>query len=197
MRINLPRIASASLLIIAAFPPASISQESASVTASGIFARGSSPEAVALATASAVQSDPKLSPQLVLDVVETFARNLSGVDLESAVSEVFRVLAELAPESVVTAVASVAGKYPALAVAVAEGAARGNPSLARLVSAAALQAAPETDQSTLATAVADAAALEYPVVLGWLGDPLDWAGLPSAAFPGGGGGGTRPRPYSE
>jgi len=197
MRTHLPRIAASSLLLIVAPPTVSLSQDPAPVTASGIFARGSSPETVALAVASAVQSDPKLSPQLVLDTVDIFARSLSGVDLESAVSEVFRVLAALAPESVVSAVGSVAGKYPSLAVAAAEGAARGNPSLARQVSAAALQAAPETDQSTLATAVADAAALEYPMVLGWLGDPLDWADLPSSAFPGGGGGGSRPLPYSD
>jgi hypothetical protein len=87
-------------------------------------------------------------------------------------------------------------RYPELAIAAAEGAVRGNPALAREVSAAVLAAAPGTDQSDLATAVADAASLEYTAVLGWFSDPLGMSSLPTSAFPGGGGS-SRPRPYSD
>lgn len=173
-----------------------LAQEEAPSSVAQFFARGSSPESVAAAVAAAVAADPTLSPEMVITAVSTFAQNLSGVDLERAVSEIFRALGVSAPESLVAAVAAVAAKYPSLAVAASEGASRGTPGLAREVSAAALLAAPETDQVALATAVAAAASLEYAVVLEWLSDPMGWAGLPPASFSGGSGG-SRPRPYSE
>lgn len=190
------RIHLLALLVAAAPLQHAFSQEAGAVAVSQIFARGSSPESVARAVAQAVQSDPSLSPSLVVEAVKTFARTLSGAELENAVSEIFRAVAEAAPECLVAAVAELSAKYPSLAIAAAEGAARGNPDLAREVSAAVLSAAPETDQTALATAVADAASLEYTAVLGWFSDPLGLSSLPTSAFPGGGGS-SRPRPYSD
>lgn len=176
--------------------PSARAQDIGSPELAQIFAQGSSPESVAQAVAAAVNSDSSLSPDLVVEVVATFARGLSGVALENAVSEIFRVLAESSPKTVVAALAAVSAKYPALAIASAEGASRGNPEIAREVVAAVLAATPEVDQVALATAVADAAGLEYPVVLGWFSDPMGFSSLPTSAFPGGGGS-NRPRPYSD
>lgn len=163
-------------------------------SASQYFAKGSSPQSVAESLATDISRDPSLSPSIVLDAVGIFASKISGAELESAVSEIFRALASSAPDSLLQAIRAVVEKYPALAVAVAHGSSKGNPGLARKIAETVADAAPSTDREALGNAVAEAVGLEYGEVSSWLSGSGSWESAPATAFPGGGGG---PAPYSN
>ncbi len=183
-------------LVAILFLSAPVPVEASSPSASSLFASGSSPSTVSASLAKAVSEDPTLSPDLVVEVVDAFARSLSGEDLGNAVEEIFRALAEIAPESLVSALAAVCSKYPQMAIPAARGAVQGAPNMARFIAETVYASTPTVDIELLSSTIATTAAVDQSLVVGWLDNPLGWSSLPAAAFPGGGGS-TRPEPYSN
>lgn len=125
-----------------------------------LLAKSSSPSAIAVEIARLSTADPTSAPALTLLTLDRFKRYMTNAEFVAAAQLIVQALATSVPETLSLVLEEVLGKYPDLALPLAEASAAANPSLVEAIAEAVTKACPDIDTRSLSKALASAVGSE-------------------------------------